>query len=65
MADSPEFLVEMADAPCRLDVFLSSRIPDLTRSFIQRLIHDGKASVNGIPRSKTGFSLSAGDWICL
>ena len=65
MADSREFQVEVADAPCRLDVFLTSRIPELTRSFIQRLIHDGKASVNGKPRSKGGFSLSAGDRICL
>ena len=65
MADFREFQVEMVEAPCRLDVFLSSHMPDFTRSFIQRLIHDGKASVNGKIRNKNGFSLSAGDRICL
>ena len=65
MTDYREFQVEAANAPSRLDVFLAARLPDLTRSFIQRLIHDGKASVNGKPRSKTGFSLTAGDRICL
>src|SRR5665647_549425 len=65
MDELREFQVSPADCEKRLDVFLTALLPDMTRSFIQRLISDRKATVNGQIRTKTGFSLSAGDHIGL
>ncbi len=46
----------------RLDVFLSNRIEDLTRSRIQKLINDGNITVNGLS-AKANTKLKAGDRI--
>lgn len=46
----------------RLDKFLTETYPDLTRSYLQKLIRDGAVTVNGKP-SKNGLKLSAGDLI--
>jgi 23S rRNA pseudouridine1911/1915/1917 synthase len=44
----------------RLDVFIARRLPDLTRSRVQRLIADGAIKVDG-ERAKAGLRLKTGD----
>lgn len=65
MGGLQEFLVSSEDSESRLDLFLTAHVPDVTRSFIQRLIADGQVTVNEKVRTKTGFSLTAGDLIQL
>ena len=65
MGGLQEFLVSSEDSESRLDLFLTAHVPDVTRSFIQRLIVDGQVTVNEKVRTKTGFSLTAGDRIQL
>lgn len=48
----------------RLDAFLSDQIPELTRSFLKRLISNGNVSVNGVAR-KASYRLKTGDRIAL
>lgn len=48
----------------RLDKYLSDKLPDLTRSRLQRLIKDGAVLVNG-SSAKVSTKLSAGDRIFL
>jgi 23S rRNA pseudouridine1911/1915/1917 synthase len=53
------FLVTPEDAGSRLDVFLSRRLPALSRSQIQRLIRDGLVQVGG-GRAKPGSLVQPG-----
>jgi len=46
-AESREFVVEAADEGVRLDLFLSQRLDDFSRSGVQRLIRHGAVQVNG------------------
>jgi 23S rRNA pseudouridine1911/1915/1917 synthase len=46
--------------PCRLDVFLAGANESFSRSFARRLIEEGLARVNGLPR-KPGYALADGD----
>lgn len=46
----------------RLDKYLSSRLEDTSRTFVQSLIEEGHVLVNG-SREKAGFKLKAGDEI--
>jgi 23S rRNA pseudouridine1911/1915/1917 synthase len=55
-----EFLVSKEKAAVRLDHFLSSEIPNLSRSRIQNLIKAGCVLLNGQP-AKTGAKLKSGD----
>ncbi len=48
----------------RLDKFLSERLPDLTRSYLQKLIKEGAAAVNG-KAVKAGLKLSADDCVSI
>ena len=41
------FSAEAEDAGKRLDAWLSERLPDRTRSFVQKLIENGCVSVSG------------------
>jgi 23S rRNA pseudouridine1911/1915/1917 synthase len=52
-------VVSAAEAGTRLDVFLTARLPSLTRSRIQRLIRDGHVTLAGAP-SKTGAIVTEG-----
>lgn len=45
----------------RLDVFLSSRFPELSRSRIQTLIKGGKVDINGSPVTKPSQAIRPGD----
>jgi len=59
-----ELLVTGGEAPKRLDVFLSNREPDLSRAAIQRLIEDGRITVNA-RAVKASYRVRPGDRIVL
>ena len=46
----------------RLDVFVASKMPELSRAFIQKLCDTAKITVNGL-HVKAGYKLKAGDVI--
>lgn len=48
----------------RIDKFLSCRLEEVSRSYIQKLIKEGHVSVNGKP-VKANYKLGAGDEICV
>lgn len=57
---STAFLADRADE--RLDLFLVRRLPDLSRSYAQRLIVDGQVTVDGTAR-KANYKLRGGEEI--
>ena len=48
----------------RIDRFLSGNLEDLSRSYIQKLMKDGRILVNGKP-VKANYKLATGDEICV
>ncbi|NLK85946.1 MAG: RluA family pseudouridine synthase [Clostridiaceae bacterium] len=56
------FNVTAKDAEKRLDVWLTSVLEDFSRSYVDKLIQDGNAAVNG-KKVKSGYKLKAGDII--
>lgn len=58
--DSNEFVVLPADAGKRLDVFLTSRLSEWSRSQIQDLIRRGLVTVGARPARKAGEIVAAG-----
>ncbi len=59
-----EFLAGEESKDLRLDVFLKQNIEEISRTYIQKLIKDGYANVNGtVP--KTNYKVNAGDKVCL
>ncbi|MDI6906224.1 MAG: RluA family pseudouridine synthase [Thermoanaerobacterales bacterium] len=52
------------DSGLRLDVFLANEHSDLTRSRIQHLIRENRATVNGVP-ARQAYRLRAGDIVAL
>lgn len=61
MSDKAVELVFPAGEKERLDKFLTSKLPEMSRSRIQGLIKDGFISVNGIQAAKAGLDLNSGD----
>lgn len=61
---SVTFAVQKSEGGIRLDKFLSDKAGNLTRSYLQKLIKEGNASVNG-KTSKTGYKVNEGDIIVL
>ncbi len=59
-----EFQVAVTETGTRLDVFLATKIPSLTRSRIQKLIDQGLAHVRG-RAAKAGQKLRAGETVIL
>ena len=57
---STAFIADRADE--RLDLFLVRRLPDLSRSYAQRLIVDGQVTVDGTAR-KANYKLRSGEEI--
>jgi len=53
------FEVEQADDKKRIDVFLTEKLPEHSRSYIQKLIKDGLVSVNG-QKVKCNFKVKPG-----
>lgn len=62
--ESVNYIVEENDCDKRLDKFLSDKMPDMSRSYIQRQIKDGKVSVNG-KKVKSGYKLEVKDEVTL
>jgi 23S rRNA pseudouridine1911/1915/1917 synthase len=60
MPQTLEFVVAAADAGARCDVYLARRIPDLSRSQVQRLIRAGLVTREGREIRKPGEPLNAG-----
>jgi len=58
------FILEQTDVGQRLDKFLQLKLPDLTRSAVQKLIEQGYATKNGITISKNEKG-NAGDCITI
>lgn len=59
-----EFLTGEESKDLRLDVFLKQNIEEISRTYIQKLIKDGYANVNGtVP--KTNYKVNSGDKVCL
>jgi 23S rRNA pseudouridine1911/1915/1917 synthase len=58
------FTAEPADARTRLDHFLAARIPALSRSRIQALMHDGHVTMDGAPATPS-VKLRGGEQIVL
>lgn len=56
----PKWIIDLRDAGQRLDVFLASKIPDLTRSAIAKQLKAGAGTVNGKKATVHAF-LKAGD----
>lgn len=54
------FTIEPEDSEVRVDVFLSNKIKDYSRSFFEKLIKNGGAQVNG-RNVKPGYRLKSGD----
>jgi len=59
-----ELLVTAGETPKRLDLFLTSRQPGLSRAALQRLIESGHITVNGT-RSRASYKIRPGDTIGL
>lgn len=59
-----DFLVEEEQQDLRLDRYLTGELPDCSRSFLQKLIADGLASVNG-KSVKSSYRVTAGELISL
>lgn len=58
------YVVEENKCDERLDKFLSEKMSDMSRSYIQKNIKDGKVSVNG-KTVKSGYKLNVGDEVIL
>ncbi len=61
--DERLFQISNEDAGQRLDVFLSGKLNDFTRSRIQNLIENGHVLVQGAPAAKN-YRLRPGDTVC-
>lgn len=57
--ETMRFEVEQADDKKRIDVYLSQKVPEHSRSYIQKLIKDGLVLVNG-QKVKTNFKVKPG-----
>lgn len=59
-----KLVVTQRESPKRLDVFLANRDPSLSRSALQRLIEEGRITVNGLT-VKPSYKIRAADRIVL
>jgi 23S rRNA pseudouridine1911/1915/1917 synthase len=51
----------IAENPERLDVFLTRSLPEYSRSFVQKLCHEGRVAVADQPETKASRTLHTGD----
>ena len=61
---SIQFIIDEEQAGIRLDKFLADALPDLSRSYIQKLIKDEQVTVNQIVQ-KANYKINAGDCLVL
>ena len=59
-----QYQIEPEQSDIRIDKFLSEILPDLSRSYIQKLIKDGLVTVNEKP-VKANYKTSEGDFVNL
>ncbi len=64
MGERLECVVSGEHEGTRLDIFISSLSPDLTRTRVQKLIGEGEARVNGKP-SKSNYKVRKGDRVAV
>ena len=64
MEEILEFVIEKQNIGVRLDVFLSEKLKDTTRSQIKNLIDNAKALVNN-KKVKSGYSLKKDDKVTI
>lgn len=57
-------VTDEAEKGIRLDKYLAEKMPDLSRSFLQKNIQEGHVLVND-KKSKTGYKLGVGDQVTL
>jgi 23S rRNA pseudouridine1911/1915/1917 synthase len=58
------YIVDESESGLRLDVFLSERMPEVSRHYVQKLIADGEVFANGKNKSKS-HKVNVGEFICL
>ena len=61
---SIEFVIEEKTAGERIDKFLSDSLPDLSRSYVQKLIKDGQVTVNN-KQVKANYKMNVGDFLVM
>lgn len=64
LTETTEFTVKQEQTAVRLDRYLAERLPGLSRSYIQKLIHDGNVAVNQ-KQVKSNYKTSSGDVIVI
>src|ERR1041385_2813983 len=64
MSDQQKYLIESDTAGVRLDQFLTSKLPDISRARVQELIDQGKVEVEGKP-GKRSLKLRGGENIVI
>ena len=57
-----EFTIHKASALQRIDVYVHKRMPDYSRTLVQKLIKEGRITVNGRP-TKPAYEINLGDTI--
>jgi 23S rRNA pseudouridine1911/1915/1917 synthase len=57
-----EFVIHKESVLQRLDVYVHKRLPEYSRTLVQKLIKDGRITVNGRP-SKPSYEINLGDRI--
>lgn len=62
MAQEMEYVAAAEESGIRLDLFLSGKLPEVSRSFLQKKIKEGNVLVNGEP-AKAGRKLMAKDLV--
>lgn len=62
--DSYSFEVDQLNAKSRLDVFIANQCQDLSRSYVQKLIDDGRVTVNNLP-AKANHKLKVGEVVAV
>ena len=63
MSEIIEIKADETHGGMRIDAFLATAINDATRSFLKKLIKDGKVSLNGRPCKKPSKTVLEGDAI--
>lgn len=64
MSPIKEFLINTNDSGQRLDLFLTARLPDYSRSYFNKLCKQGFVRLNGQP-AKSGAILKTGDTVAV
>jgi len=63
MSEQINHLVDEAGNGQRLDSYLAGAAPELSRSFVQKLIAEGRSQVNGTVITKVGYRVKVGDQV--